>query len=794
MTMNHFLPALLLILHILILPCWGQNAATAQPPGLEGIDNPDMSRRLIHYWADYSCYVMSDNSEPNIKEQCKEACFPGGVESDVPAGQIVLSSQTCWLSGPEVGFPSGQPLTDEEKKKTDGSGKYQSSPCIGISLRNEAVKSLTTGYCVCDDPIVNILGDFFIKSVVEMGKILQKVMCPTLMALDLVVEIGSAAIPGVGKAITVGMRTGVKTAKMFKHAYNAEEAAAEWASMFVDQGFGLASEAGCKAVFKFSKADLAKRFLDFADAPDELVPGINYEEMPCPKGKKASKECKKKNGEDDRSDVPSKTQASSPPASTTTSSQASTPTSTVIPQATRSCDSIGRNDLKYLTDMDSDNSGGEMVKRTLGMAFHDRRLQERAPQFKRGDACKFKNNDPKRVTLLSKKYPPSGDPFMIGKPAFGFKEMNGCSDYTWGEQQSIDTNDYGTEHVLEWSTVRNFFTAMNSHPDFKDGFEDPDPEPTKARGRKKPKDPPKDATGKVIKPKLDFCGYWKSSWDWTVEKEGMPNPDPAAPVATASAVSIRKTPLQWLAEVYPYWESDTEKGHEDEFVLLQNTINSHSKTRMFSNSQIWDDRETAKMILRTSKRKQAPVKEQRGSTPLVNEPLEQPKAAVQRLRNVIGAYLYLKEPRVNNIFVAQVDRIGAQLQNIENTLKVRPRSMPKLDPTRIVNWSPWKPLGLKEKWFVYMNERYDTAHSKSQKFMKDNIERLNAEYNDAKLIKQADIDKVDDKKKKQALQDEKKLREDMKDIIKKLEDEWAKTKDWPRPKWNAAAQVPASGT
>jgi hypothetical protein len=67
------------------------------------------------------------------------------------------------------------------------------------------VKTITTGYCICDDPIVNVLGDFFIKSNFEAGKILQKVMCPALMALDLVVEIGSAAIPGVGKAITVGM-------------------------------------------------------------------------------------------------------------------------------------------------------------------------------------------------------------------------------------------------------------------------------------------------------------------------------------------------------------------------------------------------------------------------------------------------------------------------------------------------------------------------------------------------------------------------------------------------------------
>jgi hypothetical protein len=107
------------------------------------------------------------------------------------------------------------------------------------------------GHCNCDDPIVEILGDFFIKSVIEAGKQLRKVMCPTLIALDFVVEAGSAALPGVGKAITVGLSrlrpileqfirlveklndigTGIKTAKMFKHAYEAQDAAMEWASM-----------------------------------------------------------------------------------------------------------------------------------------------------------------------------------------------------------------------------------------------------------------------------------------------------------------------------------------------------------------------------------------------------------------------------------------------------------------------------------------------------------------------------------------------------------------------------------
>lgn len=49
------------------------------------------------------------------------------------------------------------------------------------------------------------MGNFFIESVVEAGKILEKVICPALQALDIVMAIGMAAIPPPGKAITGGM-------------------------------------------------------------------------------------------------------------------------------------------------------------------------------------------------------------------------------------------------------------------------------------------------------------------------------------------------------------------------------------------------------------------------------------------------------------------------------------------------------------------------------------------------------------------------------------------------------------
>jgi hypothetical protein len=64
---------------------------------------------------------------------------------------------------------------------------------------------IKTGYCTCDSPIIEILGDFFVEGVKEAGKILEKVVCPALQALDIVMAVGMAAIPPPGKAITGGM-------------------------------------------------------------------------------------------------------------------------------------------------------------------------------------------------------------------------------------------------------------------------------------------------------------------------------------------------------------------------------------------------------------------------------------------------------------------------------------------------------------------------------------------------------------------------------------------------------------
>lgn len=207
-----------------------------------------------------------------------------------------------------------------------------------------------------------------------------------------------------------------------------------------------------------------------------------------------------------------------------------------------------------------------------------------------------------------------------------------------------------------------------------------------------------------------------------------------------------------------------------------------NQIQMFSHVKIYNDKDMDQMIKRTSKKKHEKKKNKEGLK--FGEPHEQPRVAIQRMRSIVGAYIYLKEKRVNTIFVNQVNRIGQQLENIERALPNNPRIVEKTRPERTVTYAAWKYLNLRKKWFEHMNEVYERANNKAQDFMNINMKRLKEEYNDGKMLKQSDIDKEKDKDKREAMGLEKDLREAMKVYIDKLEKEWSKVKDWPKPKWN----------
>jgi hypothetical protein len=84
----------------------------------------------------------------------------------------------------------------------------------------------------------------------------------------------------------------VKSAKAYKYAYEAQDAAQEWADFFLG-GLNLADKAGCPSLIKMpSKDDLIKKaFEPLSNAADEAIPGgMKYQSLPCPK--KGCRGCK----------------------------------------------------------------------------------------------------------------------------------------------------------------------------------------------------------------------------------------------------------------------------------------------------------------------------------------------------------------------------------------------------------------------------------------------------------------------------------------------------------------------
>ena len=350
------------------------------------------TKRLREYLAKSTCYARGDGSEPDMIEQCKEVCFP-------KPDPKTLSASTCWLSGsPWLDGSSAKPLEDQHNNIPSKKASVQSHSDRSLTLVETAIKG---GYCSCNDPVILFAGDFFIKAVTEAGKVIEKVVCPALQALDIIIEFGLLAIPPPGKAIQGGMIAAVRTAKAYKYAHEAQDAAQEWANMIFG-GLSTSEAAGCGKP-PFSLAKLAAKFFEIANVPDATLPGgIDYKTLPCPKGgcrgTKEGDKPQEKPQEKPQSDAPSKTETSS---KTDAPSEISTPasksSSSFTPKATQTvdCKAIVKNLERESTAEKS------QIARTL----HERRLLRKRTK-KGGKACKLdKKNKDSGWILESNAYP-----------------------------------------------------------------------------------------------------------------------------------------------------------------------------------------------------------------------------------------------------------------------------------------------------------------------------------------------------------------------------------------------------
>ncbi|PSN59831.1 hypothetical protein BS50DRAFT_594260 [Corynespora cassiicola Philippines] len=205
-------------------------------PCNEGInEDTRMTKALLDYWADSTCYQMSDRSEPNMKEQCKNVCVPGEDEE--------ISSQSCVFSN-----------------------SFWADAVTGKSLLCGSDKDFEDG-------------------LTEAGKLLEKVMCPALKALDLGhYRWNGYTMPSFYMALRflILIVAAIRSAKAYRYAFEAQDAAQQWADFFLG-GVDFAGQAGCGQMIPTKEDLIAKAFGAFTSAPDELVPGgMRYDELPCP--------------------------------------------------------------------------------------------------------------------------------------------------------------------------------------------------------------------------------------------------------------------------------------------------------------------------------------------------------------------------------------------------------------------------------------------------------------------------------------------------------------------------------
>ena len=166
-------------------------------------------------------------------------------------------------------------------KKAEETGNITSVGCMGLqgtpTYTDPKGDDYMIGRCLCDPPIV----DFIFHEVLVALPAIAEIGCSILFgAFDLVLEVGAAAIPGVGE-MTVGMKAGIQAAKTITE--NGQDA-----SSFIKW-----FDSPCGHSKYTDMVD--KIFNPLSSVPDDVVPGLGCKGKKCPgknddKGPKTDKE------------------------------------------------------------------------------------------------------------------------------------------------------------------------------------------------------------------------------------------------------------------------------------------------------------------------------------------------------------------------------------------------------------------------------------------------------------------------------------------------------------------------
>lgn len=113
------------------------------------------------------------------------------------------------------------------------------------------------------------------------------------------------------------------------------------------------------------------------------------------------------------------------------------------------------------------------------------------------------------------------------------------------------------------------------------------------------------------------------------------------------------------------------------------------------------------------------VKSGRGKNRKIAPPdINYARAALVKLKLILGARLYHKSPKIEAIFKKQKERIGDVLDALDTELERNPKEKGG------VRFHAWKRQGLKAYWDQYMDEKFEIAKRRSERDMNMYLDML----------------------------------------------------------------------
>jgi chitinase len=233
--------------------------------------------------------------------------------------------------------------------------------------------------------------------------------------------------------------------------------------------------------------------------------------------------------------------------------------------------------------------------------------------------------------------------------------------------------------------------------------------------------------------KVSFCEYVNALWD--VDTFVWPRKD------TQGGVGKSWKPILHVVARFP-----GKRFHRDEFVTLEDSINTPSKTNPWNLQNPWSESAWKKNL----------------------DTYTKARSIFFSLRQTMGSRIYQSDSKIRGIMKAQTDRIGDVLDALDTDL------LPKNTKS---GFEAWTKQDLRNDWHRFMNRRYTTVTTNTNTFVTRNLEALKREY-----VTQAEKARwTDAKGDSQAVLDEKKKRRDFIAAIEKFEVEWNALPAWFNP-------------